>query len=65
MNTDIDTFPNPVSPIVGKTFKARHGLKVKILREVNGWFYSDDGESYTSDGKGYHGSYFDLIEIVG
>jgi hypothetical protein len=57
-------YPKPVSPIVGKTFKARHGLNVKILKEVNGWFYSDDGESYTPDGMGYHGSHFDLIEMV-
>lgn len=54
----------PVPPIVGRTFVARHGMRVKIVKEVNGWFYSDEGEAYTFDGKGYHGSHFDLIAIA-
>jgi hypothetical protein len=48
---------------VGKTYKRRNGPNVTIIKSRLGyWFYDENGDSYTSDGLNYHGSFNDIIE---
>jgi hypothetical protein len=56
-----------MTPIVGKLYKTNAGEVVRIVKENKGlgWpFVASDGEHYDHEGRGYHGSHFDLKEEV-